>query len=30
MRTSVGVGGVDAYLCWSGWSRCMPVLEWVE
>ena len=23
-------GGVGAYLCWSGWSRCVPVLEWVE
>ena len=27
MRTCVGVGGVGAYLCWSGWHRCVPVLE---
>ena len=27
MRTCVGVGGVGVYLCWSGWSRCVPVLE---
>ena len=30
MRTCVGVGGVGVYLCWSGWSRCVAVLEWVE
>ena len=23
MRTCVGVCGVGAYLCWSGWSRCV-------
>ena len=25
MSTCVGVGGVGAYLCWSRWSRCVPV-----